>query len=70
MRYMKKEVEFMNSNPREELNSGYYTSSTNHSQQKVVNLDELEKYLDDGWKYVTMLANEMANERVIVKLGS
>jgi len=38
----------------------------NCGAQKVVNLNELEKYLENGWEYVATLPNQ----KVIVKLQS
>lgn len=45
---------------------GVKSNGNNHSQQKSVSLDELDKYLEDGWEYVTTLANQ----KVIVRLPS
>jgi hypothetical protein len=37
---------------------GIKPNGDNHLKQKSVSLDELDKYLEDGWEYVTTLANE------------
>ncbi len=42
------------------------TNSSNNSNQKVISIEEVEKYLKDGWEFVTTLPND----KMIVKFSS
>ena len=42
------------------------TRGNNNSSQKVVSIDEIEAYIEEGWEFVTSLPNE----KVVVRFPS